>query len=316
MIAAPPRRDRDAVSGCNREVQLAAETRLDGDALINEIVRYYSETGQDYHAWSKSFHMHFGYYRTGLNPLCRESMLEEMSLQVLARLALSGEQRRHVLDMGCGLGATTRLAATTYPVWRIDGVTIVPWQLEHARLLSAGLADTERVQFVKGSYTNTSFPDATYDGAFAIESACHDAGYDKQGFIREAARLLNHGGRLVVADGFQKGLQPMSLLMRWIFQKVCKNWALECFAERDCFLEGLKNEGFVIERVEDASYRIAPSVAHIPWVTGRFLFSQLRSSRLALGRIRWRHILACVLAPILGLARSRFSYYIITARKK
>src|SRR5258708_38988724 len=50
--------------------------------------QYYSEAGPDYAAWSREFNMHFGYYRAGLNPLHRESMLEQMNAEVLARLHL------------------------------------------------------------------------------------------------------------------------------------------------------------------------------------------------------------------------------------
>lgn len=104
--------------------------------------------------------------------------------------------------------------------------------------------------------------------------------------------------------------------LRWAFEKVCKNWALETFAELELFLDCLKEEGFHIEDVEDASYRIAPSVAHIPRVTAQFLVAQLVANRLQLGRVRWGHLLACVLAPLVGMARSRFGYYLVTARKR
>src|SRR5215471_21808300 len=52
--------------------------------------QYYSEAGPDYAAWSREFNMHFGYYRVGRNPLCREVMLEQMNAEVLARLRPEG----------------------------------------------------------------------------------------------------------------------------------------------------------------------------------------------------------------------------------
>ena len=278
-------------------------------------MRYYSEAGQDYGAWSRNFHMHFGYFRFGMNPLSLEPMLEEMSRQVLGRLGLPAAKPARILDMGCGLGATIRLAAREHPFWHMDGLTIVPWQLDHARQLSAGTVGEDRIRFIEGNYTATPFPDASYDGLYAIESACHDVGYAKAGFLREAARLVKPGGRLVVADGFQKGTQTMMAPLRWAFGQVCANWALESFAEIECFLQEMKQAGFVIERVEEASYRIAPSVAQIPWVTLRFLGTQLAATRLRLGKVRWGHLLACVLAPLVGMARHRFGYYLITARK-
>src|ERR1700722_307237 len=70
--------------------------------------QYYREAGPDYAAWSREFNMHFGYYRAGVNPLRRETMLEQMNAEVLARLKLGGIGEPRLLDLGCGLGATLR----------------------------------------------------------------------------------------------------------------------------------------------------------------------------------------------------------------
>ena len=77
--------------------------------------QYYSEAGPDYAAWSREFNMHFGYYRGGANPLQRESMLEQMNVEVLARLHLDDLAEPRLLDLGCGLGATLRSFACRLP---------------------------------------------------------------------------------------------------------------------------------------------------------------------------------------------------------
>jgi MPBQ/MSBQ methyltransferase len=281
-----------------------------------DVVRYYLETGQDYEAWSRKFNMHFGYFRRGLNPFALEQMLDEMTRQVLLQLDFDSDRGNQLLDMGCGLGASARFAAREFPGLLIDAVTLVPWQVEQARRLAEENGLDGRIAFHQGDYTATEFADGTYDGIYAIESACHAAGYDKAGFIREAARLLKPGGRLAVADGFVKGTQCMNPLLRWCVRMVCRNWALESFAERDHFVECLEANGLEVVQVEDISWKIAPSVMHIPWVTARFLIGSLFRERLRLNRVRWGHILACLLAPLVGMARSRFGYYLITARKK
>jgi hypothetical protein len=68
-------------------------------------------------------------------------------------------------------------------------------------------------------------------------------------------------------------------------------------------------------KVEDISFRVAPSVMHVPIATLRFLARELWRSRLRLGRVRWGHLLACILAPVVGMARSRFRYCLITATR-
>lgn len=260
--------------------------------------------------------MHFGYFRRGVNPFALERMLEEMSRQVLSRLGLDGDRNVEVIDLGCGLGATIRLAAREHSGWQLTGFTLVNWQIEQAKRLTALEYLDSRVRYLQGDYTASDFKSEQFDGAYALESACHDRGYAKAAFVREAARVLKPGHRLVVADGFIKGTQPMNPLLRWCYRRVCDNWALETFAEIEQFRACLEANRFEIENIEDASWRIAPSVMHIPWVTLRFLFQQLFETRLRLNRVRWGHILACVLSPIVGMARNRFGYYLITARKR
>src|SRR6185503_17746449 len=95
-------------------------------AQAADIVRYYAESTQDYWAWSPKFNMHFGYFRRGLNPLRLEPMLDEMALQVLARLGLSFAGQTTLLDAGCGMGAVARTAAELHREAHVDGITLVP----------------------------------------------------------------------------------------------------------------------------------------------------------------------------------------------
>lgn len=278
------------------------------------VVRYYTEASQDYESWSPGFNMHFGYWRSGLNPFRLEPMLEEMTRQASARLALPNE-RVQILDAGCGLGACARRASLEYSAWRIHALTLVGGQTRQAHLLTTAAGLAKRIGFIQGDYCRAPWADGAFDGAYAVESACHADGPDKGEFIDEAARLLKAGGRLVVADGFLKHSRPMNRLFRACYVRVCRNWAVESFADRDAFTERLVRAGFRDVTVEEISYRIAPSVMHIPLVTARFLWRELRRTGLQLNDARWGHLLACVLSPVVGAARGRFGYYLITATK-
>src|SRR5260370_1757575 len=170
--------------------------RSSGRAMINldnavniqpreSLVRYSSEAGPDYAAWSPNFNMHFGYWAWGVNPLNREAMLERANAEVARRLALDGKPR-HIVDLGCGLGATARFITRHYPQVRVTGVTIVPCQVEEARRLSSAA-----VEFVEEDYTATTFPTSTFDGAYALESSCHTPGAAKAPLIPHAHPIFN-----------------------------------------------------------------------------------------------------------------------------
>src|SRR5216684_2333967 len=273
---------------------------------VESLVRYYSEAGPDYCAWSPNFNMHFGYWAWGVNPLNREAMLERANAEVARRLDLDGNPR-HIVDLGCGLGATARFITRHYPQVRVIGVTIVPCQVEEARRLSSAA-----VEFVEEDYTATTFPASTFDGAYALESSCHTPGADKAALIREARRILKPGARLVVVDGFRKLDTPMSALVRRAYETICRCWVMEA-AHLASFLRCLEETGFEDIQVEDASWRAAPSVAHVPWVSLRFL---LREGRHGLSEQRKNNLLAPIVMLMLGMDRRRFAYYHISARKR
>ena len=280
-----------------------------------DVETYYTEAGMDYRAWSRSFNMHFGYFRWPANPFGLEGMLEEMSRQVFRRLELTDGMG--VLDLGCGLGAPARRLIAEHAV-KATAVTIVEWQIAKARALTeaAGTAPRGEVKWVHGDFTALDLPAGAYDAAFSIEACCHAPGSSKAPFIRECARLLRPGARLVVADGFMK---RSSGLPRWyaaLLGYMTRSWAVERFADLSEFTACLRDHGFDVLAAEDISWRIAPSVMHVPRVTIAFLARELLLRRQKLNKLRWGHVLACLIAPWIGLGRPYFGYYLVTARKR
>ena len=278
--------------------------------------QYYSEAGPDYAAWSREFNMHVGYYRAGANPLRRESMLEQMNVEVLARLHLDGIPEPSLLDLGCGLGATLRSIARRLPHARLLGLTPVPWQVERAHALNLAAGCRERVRVIQGDYENTLLRGSSYDGAYAIESSCYAHGADKGAFLAEAHRLLRPGGRLVVADGFLGGGRFSNALQQRIYPKLCECWVIEEFGRLHLFTARLKQLGFADIAVERLPLRVAPSVAHIPWVTLKFLLTDVVFGKRKMTRARWNNVLAPVLLPLVSSPLGPMTYCMITATKR
>jgi MPBQ/MSBQ methyltransferase len=278
--------------------------------------QYYREAGPDYAAWSREFNMHFGYFRAGANPLRREGMLEQMNVEVLSRLQVKGVAEPRLLDLGCGLGATLRSFARHLPHAQLLGLTRVPWQVEQARALNAVAGCGERVCIVEGDYEDTLLPGSSYDGVYAVESSCHARGPDKDALLTEAHRLLRSGGRLVVADGFLAGAWFAGTLQRRIYSKLCECWVIEELAQLRPFTARLEQLGFEDISVEHLQMRVAPSVAHIPWVTLKFLLSDVVFGEREMTRARWNNVLAPVLLPLVSAPLGPMSYCMITATKR
>ena len=278
--------------------------------------QYYSEAGPDYGAWSREFNMHFGYYRAGANPLHREAMLEQMNAEVLARLQLGALPEPRLLDLGCGLGATLRSFARRLPHARLLGLTKVPWQVDRGCALNQAAGCNERVRVIEGDYENTTLPAAMYDGVYALESSCHAHGADKGVLLAESHRLLRPGGRLVVADGFLAGGRFASALQQRIYRQLCECWVIEEFAQLDRFTVRLEQLGFTDIHVERLQMRVAPSVAHVPWVTLKFLLTDVVFGKRKMTRARWNNVLAPVMLPLVSAPLGPMTYCMITAKKR
>ncbi len=303
-----------------------AAAKISEEALVRPVMiadpaprigleQYYSEAGPDYSAWSPGFNMHFGYFRAGANPFDREAMLEQMNAEVLARLQVEGLDQPRLLDLGCGLGATLRNFARRIPHASLTGVTRVPWQVEHARALNDSAGCNDRVSVVEGDYEHNALPDAAYDGVYALESSCHARGADKAVLLREAYRLLRRGGRLVVADGFLGSSRPLTGLQQRIYSKLCECWVIQELAPLPLFLARLAQTGFREIKVEHLQLRVAPSVAHVPWVTVKFLLTDVVFGDRPMTRARWNNVLAPVLLPLVSAPLGPLTYCMVTGRK-
>jgi SAM-dependent methyltransferase len=107
----------------------------------------------------------------------------------------------HVVDLGCGVGASLLYLAGRLAI-RGTGVTLSPVQAHAARerIRTAGLSN--RVACIEGDYTNLPSVIDTADLAYAIESFVH--GPNPAAFFAECHRLVRPGGLLIVCDDFMR----------------------------------------------------------------------------------------------------------------
>lgn len=283
--------------------------RLSREAAI---VEYYRLAGDDYAHWSADMHMHFGYCRRGAWPWQRSNMLRALSHVVHARLALAPDQRGCVVDLGCGVGSSARELALAHAELELLGVTLVPEQVERGLALARAAGLERRVRLCVADYRKLPVPDAALVGAYAIESSCYDPS-GGAALIREAARCLRPGARLVVADAFRRRSGALPRHAARCLRGMSEGWVLPGLAALDEFVAALRDSGFVALDVADISWRVAPSLLHVPLAVLGFRLAHRRES-LALRRRGNLHAPLWCLASAL-LAPRQFGYFLITATR-
>ena len=170
-------------------------------------------------------------------------------------------------------------------------------------------------------YAASRLPAASFDAVCAIESACHGEGATKAMLLREANRLLRPDGTFIMVDAMLLDELPtrgvLARLTGAIYLRWCSSWAVPELCRSDLLPHALEGAGFApaATTIEDWSWRIAPSVAHVPFLATRFAITEVVKARGRLSIWRWRHIVASFLTPLLGLRHSALRYVAVVARK-
>ena len=218
---------------------------------LEEITNFYDEATADYAFWSKNLNMHYGYMRSPLQFFDRESMLEQMNAEVFTRLQLPPNPK--VIDSGCGTGATARAFCRQNPTGTVIGLNIVASHLTLGKELNRDKSDPRRIELIHCDYHEAPLPSALADGLYAMESVCHSQ--NKAKWIRESARLLKPGARMVITDCFlQNPSRPMRRISRWAYNIFRKCWSVPHLAEINLFKTMLQDEGYKDIQIENARW--------------------------------------------------------------
>jgi tocopherol O-methyltransferase len=205
-----------------------------------DVAGHYDELDPVYRAlWGE--HVHHGLWTTG-----NETPAEAVTaLSDRVATLLGAARGRHLVDIGCGYGATARRFAATYGA-RVTGLTLSAVQAAHA-------PSADGVEIVVRDWLANGLADAGFDGAYAIESSEHMA--DKAGFFAEAWRVLKPGGRLVVCAWLAaEGAGPRAI--RYLLEPICREGRMPSMGTAGDYQALALAAGFRPVAYEDASRQV------------------------------------------------------------
>ena len=218
-----------------------------------DVAEYYNTTQNHYEKWwdlRNSYSLHYGIWNKQTKTF-RDAVVN--TNRVLLELAGIKESDR-VLDAGCGVGGAAIFVHTNTKA-RVTGITLSEKQVAFASNLVKEKGIDHQVDFQVMNYTQTSFPDQSFDVIWACESI--SSANDKMMFIKEAARLLKKGGKLILSDCFitdEKQQDKKEWIRKW-----GETWAVENHISSQTFVNGLKKNDFEIKSNIDYTAAVTKS---------------------------------------------------------
>ena len=226
----------------------------------------YQQIGEFYDAsselWEKIWgeHMHHGYYgRGGTYKVERRQAQIDLIEELLFWAGVTSHKApQNILDVGCGIGGSTLYLANKFEA-EATGITLSSVQASRARerAITAGLE--KQVQFQVANALAMPFADNSFDLVWSLESGEHMP--DKAKFLQECYRVLQPGGKLILATWCHREtsiageLTPDELRhLKEIYRVYCLPYVIS-LSEYKAIAQSI---GFKNLKSDDWSMRVAP----------------------------------------------------------
>eukprot|EP00970_Alexandrium_tamarense_P001057 scaffold114_cov200-Alexandrium_tamarense.AAC.27 len=237
---------------------LLSRERTDAD-LKSGIAFFYDRSSKLWEdVWGE--HMHHGYY-----------VPEDRTDHVQAQIDLIDEvlkwagvddavPPKRVVDVGCGIGGSSRHIVKKYEGSTAKGITLSPYQAGRGNELAKEQGLEGRASFQVADALNMPFDDNSFDLVWSLESGEHMP--DKSKFVHELMRVAAPGGRIILVTWCHRDLEPgetsLSKKEEKILAKINRAYYLPKWCSVSDYVKLLENEGAVDIKREDWSYIIAP----------------------------------------------------------
>jgi cyclopropane fatty-acyl-phospholipid synthase-like methyltransferase len=164
------------------------------------------------------------------------------------RRFVSPSREVHVVDLGCGVGASLCYLAQRLPI-RGTGITLSPAQVAMARHVIADAGLSQRVECIEGDYCDLPATLMPADVAYAIESFVH--GPSPERFFNQCRRLITPGGLLIVCDDVRRSWASPEAARR--IEEFASGWRINTLLDRDMLVRMARDAGFEHESTMDVT---------------------------------------------------------------
>jgi cyclopropane fatty-acyl-phospholipid synthase-like methyltransferase len=200
--------------------------------------------------------LHYGVFETGGEPLAVATAALTGRMITAAQLTAGLE----VLDVGSGTGTQACRLAADCGV-RVLGITTSPVGVRAARARARGCGVLEQTAFEVRDGTDNGLPDRSFDRVWVLESS--HLMRDRERLLRECARVLRPGGRLVLCDIVRRREIPFAELRARTADFVTLRTAFgDAHMEPlSLYAELARAAGLVVDRVDDLTAATLPTFA-------------------------------------------------------
>lgn len=219
--------------------------------------------GDEYNKWTNDgvlekfwgehiHHGHFGAAGTDKIPSIEAKEVLITKLVDFASLEQSASWDGNVikiLDLGCGIGGSSRFLAKKLKesgkAVKTVGVTLSREQVKRASELTGAAGLSSDCSFQVADALNLPFEDNYFDIVWSLESGEHMP--DKQKFIAEAHRVLKPAGKIMVATWCTKLSSALTSQETKSLEIIYREWALPFFISLPEYESIFKKAGFVVD---------------------------------------------------------------------
>lgn len=224
-------------------------THAGSDTADQVGILYDQMAGFESENFSGDHNLHFGYWDTAGDTGSLDRAEERFTELMIEKLQPIPGGR--VLDVGCGMGTPAiRLANASGN--EVVGVTVSHEQVKRAGLRAAAAGLDDKVSFRYADAAALPFEAASFDSAWALESIIHMP--DRATVLREMARVLRPGGRLVLTDFFERA--PIPDHKRRAVESFYQNWIMGPMVRIDDYPGLIREAGLRLVEVSDISVQV------------------------------------------------------------